>query len=102
MLVTDRFRLYLKIGDGNIIIKDDTEFKDVLETRKSDTVDSLGRIDSYKNIMYYIDDEINKYKENIIIFTDGYEQSFDNKNELYKSLNDTIYMYNKSVFSREF
>lgn len=101
VLVTNRFRLYLKIGDGNIIIKDNTGFREILETRKSDTVDSLGRIDSFKNIMYYVDNENNKYKENIIIFTDGYEQSFVDENELYKSLDDTIYMYNKSVFSRE-
>lgn len=99
-LITEKFRLYLKIGDGNIVIKDNKKFKKVINTKNKTIVDSLGRYNSYENIMYHIE-EVNKSNvDNIILFTDGYENSFADDEKLYNSLQVTINKYNKSVFSR--
>lgn len=99
ILLTDEYRLYLKIGDGNIIVKDNKDFKELIKTKNNKIVDSLGRIDAYKNIMYLLED--NKDNKSIILFTDGYEKGFPNNELLYKSLDETIKIYNKNVFSRE-
>ena len=100
ILITKKFRLYLKIGDGNIVIKDNEKFKKIIKTKDKKIVDSLGRYDSYENIMYHIE-EVNKSNvDNIILFTDGYENSFTDDEKLYNSLETTINKYNRSVFSR--
>lgn len=100
-LITDEFRLYLKIGDGSIVVKNGNDYKNVLESKNKEVVDSLGRERAYKNFIYYIEknNEDNKL-DNIILFTDGYENSFKNKQMLFKSLENTINQYNENVFSR--
>ena len=99
-LITEKFRLYLKIGDGSVVSENDGTFKKIINTKNKTIVDSLGRCDSYQNIMYYIED-INESKvDTIILFTDGYENSFKDNEKLYKSLDTTIKNYNRSVFSR--
>lgn len=100
-LITNEFRLYLKIGDGNIVVKSRGSYKKVLETKNKEVIDSLGRFEAYKNFIYYIEknDESNKL-DYVILFTDGYENSFENEKMLFQSLEKTINQYNKSVFSR--
>lgn len=100
-LITKEFRLYLKIGDGNIVVKTRDSYKKILETKNKEVVDSLGRFEAYKNFIHYIEknDENNKL-DNMILFTDGYENSFTNEKILFQSLEKTINQYNKSVFSR--
>lgn len=100
-LITNEFKLYLKIGDGNIVVKNKNSYKKVLETKNKEIVDSLGRFEAYKNFIYYIEknDESNKL-DSVILFTDGYENSFINEKVLFQSLEKTINQYNKSVFSR--
>ncbi|MGL4913921.1 MAG: protein phosphatase 2C domain-containing protein [Romboutsia sp.] len=97
LLITKDFRLYLKLGDGNIVVKQQNEFKNVIPTKNHHIVDSLGRADSFKNIMYRIE---NNYVDSIILFTDGYENSFMDNDKLYKSLDSTINKYNGNIFSR--
>ena len=97
LLITKDFRLYLKLGDGNIVVKEKNEFKNVIATKEHNIVDSLGRRDSFKNIMYRIE---NNNVDSIILFTDGYENSFRDEEKLYKSLDSTINKYNGSIFSR--
>jgi serine/threonine protein phosphatase PrpC len=101
ILITDKFRLYLKIGDGEIVIKSNDMYKSIIKTKYKQIVDSLGRDDSYKNIMYHIEKSSELKVDNIILFTDGYENSFENNEKLYKSLDSTIKKYNKNVFSKE-
>lgn len=100
-LITKEFRMYLKIGDGDIVVKNKGIYKKALETKHKEVVDSLGRIDAYKNFIYYIEkNDEDKKLDNIILFTDGYENSFTNNKMLFQSLEKTINQYNKSVFSR--
>lgn len=97
VLITDQYTLYLKIGDGNIFIKKNGNYINPIKLNNKKVVDSFGRKDMYKNIKYYIDED---YFSNIILFTDGYENSFKNRHDLIVDIDDTIYKYNKDIFSR--
>lgn len=100
VLITDKFILYLKLGDGEIVLKSKDEYKCVINTRNDLTVDSLGRSDEYKNIMYSLQKIDEKENINIVLFTDGYSNAFENKIDLYNSIENTLQKYNKSIFSR--
>lgn len=100
VLITDKFILYLKLGDGDIVLKSKDEYKFVINTRNNLTVDSLGRDDEYKNIMYSLQKIDEKENINLVLFTDGYSNAFKNKIDLFNSIENTLQQYNKNVFSR--
>lgn len=103
VVITDKFRAYLKIGDGSIVLKENNNYKKIIDNNASQKIiDSIGREGSYKNI-YYKFDEINNDENNlqwVILFSDGYDNSFMTKTDLYESIENTIYKYDKSIFSR--
>lgn len=98
----DEFRLYLKIGDGGIIQKSDSKYEKILDIQQKHILDSIGRCDSFKNIKYDIKKISKDYKSEdwLIMFTDGYENSFSTEEELFKSLEVIISNYNKNIFSK--
>ncbi|MGL5329942.1 MAG: protein phosphatase 2C domain-containing protein [Peptostreptococcaceae bacterium] len=100
VLITKEFVLYLKIGDGDIVTNKKEKFMKVIKTKNKEIVDSLGRNDSYTNIMYKIEAFDENEFDNMILFTDGYENCFNNEDILYKNLESTINKYNKNIFSR--
>ena len=92
--------LVLKIGDGNIYIRENGKYKEILENNHKKVVDSLGRLESKEFIRI---EKINTNEtklEQISIFTDGYENSFKTKNKLKYSLSEVYINFNKSIFSR--
>ena len=99
VMITEEFIICLKLGDGDIVIKNRDIYECVINNRSNNVVDSLGRVGEYKHIMYSI---LEKYDEdiNIALFTDGYSNAFEYKTELFSSLEKTIQSYNKSIFSR--
>lgn len=96
MIIND-YILYLKLGDGDIILKKDGIYNKLIKTKQKGIVNGLGKSNAYKNMYYYIDK--NNF-DNIIIFTDGYENSFINDKQLFLDLENTIQKYNKDIFSR--
>ena len=100
VLITDNFILYLKLGDGDIVVKDKNGYKIPINTRSNLTVDSLGREYEYKHIMYNIEKIYEKEDISIALFTDGYSNAFKNKDDLFCSIENTLQKYNKSIFSR--
>lgn len=99
--ITKKFRIYLKIGDGGIVTKDKDGFKNIIDNKNQDIVDSIGRVDSYKNMIY----KFEKVSENdniqwIVLYSDGYENCFLKKDDLFKDIDDTIHKYDNSIFSR--
>jgi len=100
VLITDKFILYLKLGDGDIVVKNKDGYKIPINTRSNLTVDSLGREDEYKNIMYKIEKVKEKEDISIALFTDGYSKAFKNKYDLFYSIENTLQQYNKNIFSR--
>ena len=101
-VVTDKFRAYLKIGDGSIVLKENNNYKKIIDNNTSQKIiDSIGREDSYKNIYYQFDGINNEDNlQWIILFSDGYDNSFMTNTNLYESIENTIYKYDKSIFSR--
>lgn len=98
-LVTDNFILFLNIGDGNIVIKNKNKYEKLINSYDY-IVNSFGRYNSYINLSYRIEDRENYGSSYIILFTDGFENSFKNNLKLYQSLDKTINEYNKNIFSR--
>lgn len=99
-LITESFILFLKLGDGNIVIENRNKYEKIINNINRGIVQSFGRSNSYLNINYKIEDS-NIYKNaTIILFTDGYENSFEGEISLYKSLEKTLNKYNKNIFSR--
>ena len=97
---TDSFILYLKLGDGDIVLKSKDEYKVVINTRNNLTVDSLGREGEYRHIMYSLEKIEENESISIALFTDGYSNAFKNKLDLFNSIESTLQEYNKSIFSR--
>ena len=100
VLITDSFILYLKLGDGDIVLKSKDEYKVVINTRNNLTVDSLGREGEYRHIMYSLEKIEENESISIALFTDGYSNAFKNKLDLFNSIESTLQEYNKSIFSR--
>jgi len=100
VLITDKFILYLKLGDGDIVVKSKNKYKCPIDTRDNLVVDSLGREDEYKHIMYQLERIEEKEDISIALFTDGYSNAFKNKLALFNSIECTMNKYNKNIFSR--
>lgn len=100
VLITDKFILYLKLGDGDIVLKRKNEYKCVIDNRNNLTVDSLGREGEYRHMMYLLEKIEKKENISIALFTDGYSNAFKNKFDLFNSIESTLQKYNKSIFSR--
>lgn len=100
-IITDTYRIYLKLGDGTIVEKRNDRFNKILDLPQKHIVDSLGRENAFVNMMYDI-----RLKENddiidwIILFTDGYENSYNSNEVLFESLQKTITKYNSNIFSK--
>ena len=99
-LITDKFILFLKLGDGEIVFKSKDGYKSVIDTRNNLTVDSLGREGEYRHMMYSLEKIDEKENISIALFTDGYSNAFKNKFDLFNSIESTLQKYNKSIFSR--
>lgn len=99
-LINENFILYLKIGDGDIVIKSENKYQRVIKTVNKNVVDSLGRFNAYDHMNYKLYSAEEYKNSNIILFTDGYENSFNNDRDLFDSLDKTMYKYNKNIFSR--
>ncbi|MGL5694614.1 MAG: protein phosphatase 2C domain-containing protein, partial [Peptostreptococcaceae bacterium] len=94
-------RLYINIGDSTILVKKQEKYMKVLGNNNGYLVNSLGSKDSYKKIEYYIENiDYSNKDDYIIMCSDGYIDGFDNKKEMIKDLNETIYKYEKNVFTR--
>ena len=91
---------YIKLGDGDIVLKSKDEYKVVINTRNNLTVDSLGREGEYRHIMYSLEKIEENESISIALFTDGYSNAFKNKLDLFNSIESTLQEYNKSIFSR--
>lgn len=98
--VTKQYILYLKIGDGEIIVNDNKSFFKAVPTKSNNIVDSLGREDAFENILFYVEDINDRKIDNIILFTDGYGNCFESEINLYNSLIKTVNKYNSNIFYR--
>lgn len=99
VMITKNYIIYLKLGDGDIIIKQDNEFKKVLPSYNKNIVDCLAEDKAYDKIIYKA--VINEMNINsIIIYSDGFENSFVSYKSMLKNIDNTLIKYNKNIFSK--
>lgn len=99
VMIKEDYILYLKIGDGDILIKQDNNVKKVLPSYKKNIVDCLAEEEAYNKMIY----EIIEYKNNInniIIYSDGFENSFMSYKSMINEIENTLMKYRKNVFSK--
>ncbi len=101
-LITDKIKIYIQIGDGNII-EYTNKFNLITYDKNSKVygvVNSMYLDDAYK----YMDLKISiNYKDNVdsvVIFSDGFTNSFKTYDELNNSLKLFIKEYRKNVFKK--
>ena len=99
VLIKEDFILYIKLGDGDILLKKNEEIERALLFRNNSIVDSLVEDKSYEKMIFKIEKN-NKDISDVIIFSDGFENSFNYYNQMIDSLNNTIREYKKNVFSK--
>ena len=99
VLIKADFILYIKLGDGDILLKKNEEIERALLFRNNSIVDSLVEDKSYEKMIFKIEKN-NKDISDVIIFSDGFENSFNYYNQMIDSLNNTIREYKKNVFSK--
>lgn len=102
VLITNNIKLYLQIGDGDII-EYGNEFNLVEYTKESKVkgvLNSMYLDDAYK----YIDLKIEKVNksdvDSIVLFSDGFTNSFRTYKDLDDNLKYTINQYKKNVFTK--
>lgn len=104
-LITDKFNLYLQIGDGDILEYENGKFDIITYDKKSNVkgvINSmyLNKAYEYIQIKYKLNDESSK--KSVILFSDGYTNSFKNNKELFINTESTILNYNKNVFTKHY
>lgn len=102
VLLTDNVKLYLQIGDGDII-EYDNEFNLVEYTKASKVkgvLNSMYLDDAYRYIDLKIEKVNKAYIDSIILFSDGFTNSFKTYKDLDETLKYTISQYRKNVFTK--
>ncbi|MCU9815510.1 protein phosphatase 2C domain-containing protein [Paraclostridium sp. AKS73] len=97
VLLTDNVKLYLQIGDGDII-EYDNEFNLVEYTKASKVkgvLNSMYLDDAYRYIDLKIEKVNKAYIDSIILFSDGFTNSFKTYKDLDETLKYTISQYRK-------
>lgn len=102
VLITNKIKLYMQIGDGNILeVSKDIE---IIEYNKKNKVrgilNSMYLDDAYLYIDIKFDTLENEDLKSVVLFSDGFTNSFRNFDNLSDSISKTVEVYKKSVFSR--
>ena len=89
--------VFFNLGDGKILIKVDGLYKPVFENNNYKIVNSLAQDRCEEKMQYKILERYNKFK--LVIFTDGFINSFNNYEEFEIELDKTFEILNKNVFA---
>lgn len=99
VLIKENYILYMKLGDGDILLKKHNKIENALPVYKKNIVESMSQEKSYEKIIYKIEKN-EKDTSDIIIFSDGFENSFVSYDDMIEDINNTIIKYKKSIFSK--
>ncbi len=101
-LITDKIKIYIQIGDGNIV--EYTNKFNLIKYDKNSKVygvlNSMYLDDAYKYIDLKISINNIDTVDSVVIFSDGFTNSFKTYEELDRSLKLSIKEYRKNVFTR--
>ncbi|WP_455538338.1 protein phosphatase 2C domain-containing protein [Terrisporobacter sp.] len=101
-LIKSDYILCLKLGDGEILFKENKKIKKIFPCYRKKKVDSLADENCYDEMTYVIE-KIEKNEDNIsdiIMFSDGFENSFKSFSNMVQIINNTILKYKQNVFSK--
>ena len=100
-VITYKYKLFLKLGDGDILINKNNEYKKILYTHKNNIVDCIAEENAYNKMQYKVEesDDLDK-NYSMIMYSDGFENSFFSKEMMIKDLNTTIKKYKKNIFTK--
>lgn len=102
ILLTDKIKIYLQIGDGNIVEYGETI--NVIRYNKNNKVsgvlNSMYLEDAYRYIDLKIDFKSIEKLNSIVLFSDGFTNSFNDFDELNKSIKYALKECEKNVFTR--
>ena len=98
-MIKDDYILFIKLGDGDILITEDNNMKKALPSYKKNIVDCLAEEKAYDKMIFNIID-YEKNISNVIIYSDGFENSFVSYKSMVKEINNTLIKYNKNIFSK--
>lgn len=99
VMIKDDYILFIKLGDGDIIIKEDNNMKKALPSYKKNIVDCLAEEKAYDKMIFKIID-YEKNISNVIIYSDGFENSFVSYKSMVNEINNTLIKYNQNIFSK--
>lgn len=99
VMIKDDYIIFMKLGDGDILIKEDNNMKKALPSYKKNIVDSLAEEKAYDKMIFKIID-YEKNMSNVIIYSDGFENSFVSYKSMVNEIDNTLIKYNKNIFSR--
>lgn len=99
VMIKDNYIVYLRLGDGDILVKQGDSIKRVLPFYKKNVVDCLADEKAYEKMIYKIIN-LETNISTIIIYSDGFENSFDSYKSMVNEINETLIMYNKNIFTK--
>lgn len=99
VMIKDDYILFIKLGDGDILIKEEDNIKKVLPSYKQNIVDCLAEEKAYDKMIFNVIDH-KKNISNVIVYSDGFENSFVSYKSMVKEINNTLINYNKNIFSK--
>ena len=102
VLVTNNIKLYLQIGDGDIVeyVNDFNLVDYTKENKVKGVLNSMYLDDAYKYIDLKIDIVKKLEVDSIVLFSDGFTNSFTNYKGIDDNLKYTINQYRKNVFTK--
>ncbi|WP_297136331.1 protein phosphatase 2C domain-containing protein [Terrisporobacter sp.] len=99
-VVTDKYRLFFKLGDGEILINKNKIFNKVLYSHKKYLVDCMAEEEAHNKFLWKLEENVDIGGYFIILYSDGYENSFSSYEYMIEDLNDTLTKYNKNIFAK--
>lgn len=99
VMIKDNYIFYLKLGDGDILIKKYNKMMKIFKPYNKSVVDCLAEEKAYdKMVCKIIDFESNI--NSVIIYSDGFENSFNSYETMINEIDNTLSRYNKNIFLR--
>ena len=100
MYINEDYKLFIRLGDGEILTRKNYTFEKVFATNRKLFVDTMSQKNSFNKIEYKISKTNKNNDMPIVMYSDGYENSFKSYKDMVKDINDTIYKYENNVFTR--
>lgn len=90
--------VFFNLGDGGILVKRKASYKSIFENNNYKIVNSLAQDRCEEKMQYKILDRCDEFE--MVVFTDGFINSFDNTHKFESQLDKTFKIFNKNVFTR--